>query len=91
MAITPYYSVLPKTHIVAGLSVQALRDIAARHSGEIGPRWRDSPEWWRALLVAAESDDENALANIHLQAKLLLCGEFVQYSASGSILCHFGD
>jgi len=60
--------------IVAGLSAHELRDIAAQNAGEIEPRWRDSPHWWGALLAAAISDDQLALADIHLQAKLLLCG-----------------
>jgi hypothetical protein len=63
--------------IVAALSARELRDIAARHSGEIVPRWRDSPELWRALLVGSETNNENALADVHLRAKLLLCGELV--------------
>ena len=44
--------------IVSGLSAQELRDIAARHGGEVGPRRGDSPELWRALLVAAESNED---------------------------------
>ena len=60
--------------IVAGLSAHELRDIAAQNAGEIEPRWRDSPHWWGALLAAAISDNQLALADIHLQAKLLLCG-----------------
>ena len=63
---------------VAGLSAHELRDIAAQHAGEIEPRWRTSPHWWGALLAAAISDNQVALADIHLQAKLLLCGELLR-------------
>jgi len=63
--------------IVAALSAHELRDIAARNGSEIEPRWRDSPHWWGALLAAAIGDDQLALADIHLHAKLLLCGRLL--------------
>jgi hypothetical protein len=47
---------------VAELGAQELRDIAGRHGGEIGPRWRNSPEWVRgALPVAAAVRRSNAM------------------------------
>ncbi len=52
-----------------------------RRGTALNPRWHESPEWWRALLVAAESEDEKYLDDIHLHAKLLLCGELVPRAA----------
>ena len=62
------------TAVVAGLSAHELRNIAEQNAAEIEPRWRASPHWWGALLAAAIGDDPLALADVHLQAKLLLCG-----------------
>jgi hypothetical protein len=47
------------TYFIPGLSAQKPRDIAGRHSDEVARRWRNSPEWREALLVAAESADAN--------------------------------
>lgn len=62
---------------IAGMTAQEIRNVASKHSGEVGPRWRDAPEFWRKLLVAAQGGDENALADVHLHAKLLLSGELL--------------
>ena len=78
-AASPIIGMTPEVvATVAGLSAHELRDIAAQHAGEIEPRWRTSPHWWGALLAAAISDNQVALADIHLQAKLLLCGELLR-------------
>lgn len=62
---------------IADMAAQEVRDIASKHSGEVSPRWRDAPELWRELLVAAHSGDRDALADVHLHAKLLLSGELL--------------
>ena len=78
-AASPIVGMSPEVvGIVAGLTAHELRDIASQNAGEIEPRWRASPHWWGALLAAAISDNQVALADIHLQAKLLLCGELLR-------------
>jgi hypothetical protein len=63
--------------VIAGMTAREIRDIASKHGGEVGPRWRESPELWRKLLLAAQRGDEAALADVHLHAKLLLSGELL--------------
>jgi hypothetical protein len=63
--------------IIAAISPQQLADISHRHSGELRLRWQDDAEFWRQLLRTARSGDVDTLDEIHLHAKLLLCGELI--------------
>jgi hypothetical protein len=66
--------------IIAGLSPQQLADISHRHSSELCLRWQDDADFWSQLLRAARNGDSDALDEIHLHAKLLLCGELISGS-----------
>ncbi len=66
--------------LMAALTPQQLAVISARHWGVLRLRWHDQPDFWTRLLVAARDDDEEALSEIHLHAKLLLSGELLARS-----------
>jgi hypothetical protein len=66
--------------LMAALTPQQLAVISARHWGVLRLRWHDQPDFWARLLVAARDDDEEALSEIHLHAKLLLSGELLARS-----------
>jgi hypothetical protein len=63
--------------VIADLSPQQLTQIAHSHSGELRLRWQSNAEFWSELLRAARNEDQNALEEIRLHAKLLLCGELI--------------
>ena len=65
---------------IAALTPQQLATISGQYSGALRLRWHDYPDFWTHLLGAARGDDQEALAEIHLHAKLLLCGELVSRS-----------
>jgi hypothetical protein len=66
--------------IIAGLSPQRLADISHRHSSELRLRWQENADFWSQLLRAARNGDSDALDEIHLHAKLLLCDELISGS-----------
>jgi hypothetical protein len=66
--------------IIAGLSPQQLADISHRHSSELRLRWQENADFWSQLLRAASNGDSDALDEIHLHAKLLLCDELISGS-----------
>jgi len=43
-------------------------------------RWADDKNFWSRLLVAARDGEEVDLAETHLHAKLLLCGDLISSS-----------
>ena len=61
--------------LIAALTPQQLARISTRHSGAFRLRWQDDSDFWTRLLVAAGVGDDEGLADIHLHANLLLCGE----------------
>jgi hypothetical protein len=63
--------------VIAGMTAREIRDVASKHGGEVAPRWRESPELWKRLLLAAQRGDEAALADVQLHANLLLSGELL--------------
>jgi hypothetical protein len=70
--------VLPAVaELIAALTPQQLATTSGKHSSALRLRWHDHPDFWTRLLIAARDGDEAALAEIHLHAKLLLCGELI--------------
>jgi hypothetical protein len=65
---------------IAGLTPRQLATISSHHSAALRLRWQDNADFWGRLLVVARSDDQEALIEIHLHAKLLLCGELISRS-----------
>ena len=65
---------------IAALTPQALAAVASRASAALRLRWKDYPEFWVHLLVAARDDDQEALEEIRLHAQLLLSGELIARS-----------
>jgi hypothetical protein len=63
---------------VAALTPQKVREIAARESQAVEIRWANNPVFWRDVLVAASEGSDERLAELHLHAKLLLCGELAK-------------
>jgi hypothetical protein len=62
---------------VAALTPEQLDSFSARHSGALRLRWQDHADFWGRLVAAACAGNDNALADIQLHAKLLLCGELL--------------
>ncbi len=67
----------PAASLIAALSLQQVRAIALRHTEQLRVRWDEDPEFWRDLLIACRADNEEDLAAIRRQGKLLFCGELV--------------
>ncbi len=63
--------------IFRGLTPHELDAISGLRGGTLRLRWQDDRPFWTRLLGAARDDDEEALADIHLHAKLLLSGELI--------------
>jgi len=57
--------------IIASLSLSQIRAIASANTSELKVRWDNDPELWRDLLIAARAGDEQPLAAVRRQAKLL--------------------
>ena len=70
------------TEIIAELTPKDIREIATREHSAITIRWADDVKLWREFLVAANAGDDNRLAALHLQVKLLLCGDLPQDGSS---------
>jgi hypothetical protein len=51
---------------ISGLSPADVDRIAISYAGELRPRWEDSCVFWRRLLEAATSADDEALFAVHL-------------------------
>lgn len=66
--------------LIAGLTPQQLARVSKEHSSALRLRWDDHPDFWTRLLLATRDGDEEVLAEIHLHAKLLLCGELISRS-----------
>ena len=63
--------------IIGELTPGQVRDIASRESRIIHVRWQQDGRFWRELLLAAEAQDDEAIAELHLHAKLQLLGPLV--------------
>lgn len=64
----------PVAEIIGALTPAQVRDIASRRSREIHLRWHEDGRFWQDLVLAAEAGDDEAVAELHLHAKLLLLG-----------------
>lgn len=63
--------------MIGQLTPGQVRVIASRVSHDIHVRWEQNGRFWRELLFAAESGNDEAIAELHLQAKLQLLGPLV--------------
>jgi len=63
--------------VVRALTPQQLDEIPRRYCGALRLRWQEDREFWARLIAAAQDGDGEALADIHLHAKLLLSGELM--------------
>ena len=63
--------------LMAALTPHQLDALSAKNCSALRLRWQDDRPFWTRLLGAARDDDEEALADIHLHAKLLLSGELI--------------
>jgi hypothetical protein len=60
--------------------MQDIRTVAIERSNALRVRWDDNAQLWRELLVAVATDDEQALDDLRLHAKLLFCGDLISRS-----------
>ncbi|MEO8064752.1 MAG: hypothetical protein ABI821_18625 [Pseudomonadota bacterium] len=65
-------------NIIAALTPQQVRTIAAREPHAVRVRWGDDPWFWRDLLFAASISDQQRLAVLQLTGKLRICSELAE-------------
>jgi hypothetical protein len=70
----------PVARLISCLSMQEIRTVAIERSNFLRVRWDDNAQLWRELLVAVATDDEGALDDLRLHAKLLFCGDLISQS-----------
>lgn len=63
--------------ILADFEPQDVERIAQRHSRHLRLRWQDLPAFWRGLLTAARSGDDDALCVSRLRGMQLIGGELL--------------
>ena len=63
--------------IIGELTPGQVRDIAFWKSGSLRMRWQDDGRFWRELLLAVGAQDSEAIAELHLHAKLQLLGPLI--------------
>jgi len=64
----------PVAQMIGALTPRQVRDIASRRRGDIQLRWHEDGHFWGDLLLAAETGDDERVAELQLHAKLLLLG-----------------
>jgi hypothetical protein len=69
----------PVARLVSSLAMQEIRTVAIERSTSLRVRWDDNAQLWRDLLVAVATDDERALEELRLHAKLLFCGDLISW------------
>jgi hypothetical protein len=62
-------------NVIAALTPQQVRTIAAREPHAVRIRWGDDAAFWRDLLSAASMADHQRLAALQLTGKLRICSE----------------
>lgn len=72
--------------VIAALTPHEIRTIAARESASFQIRWSDNVGFWRDLLIAAQAAKSEKLAALHLEAKLLLCGQVISDRIPAALL-----
>lgn len=70
----------PVARLISSLAMQEIRTVAIERSNSLRVRWDDNAQLWRDLLVAVATDDEGALDDLRLHAKLLFCGDLISRS-----------
>ena len=65
-------------NIIAALTPQQVRTIAAGQPHAVRVRWGDDPWFWRDLLCAASRSDQQRLAALQLTGKLRICSELAE-------------
>lgn len=68
----------PVANVIAALTPQQVRAIAAREPHAVRVRWGDDPWFWRDLLSAASMSDQLRLAALQLTGKLRICSELAE-------------
>lgn len=66
--------------LISSLTPRQILAIATRESQSIGVRWANDPRFWRDLLLAAQTGNDERLADVQLHAKLLFCSELARSS-----------
>jgi hypothetical protein len=67
----------PVARLISSLAMQEIRTVAIERSNFLTVRWEENAQLWRELLVAVATDDERALEELRLHAKLLFCGDLI--------------
>src|SRR4029077_5887714 len=62
---------------LSGLTPRRLTEIGPVARRELRLRWQQDTAFWELLLRAALKASREALSDVHLHAKLLLCGELL--------------
>jgi hypothetical protein len=65
----------PVAEVIGSLTPQQLDQVSLHHSHEMRLRWSQSHAFWKRLLVSAQSEDPDALNELHLFGIQLLAGE----------------
>jgi hypothetical protein len=68
----------PVVRLIASFTVSQVRAIAIGIARQLRVRWDNDTEFWRDLLVACRAGDEDAMAALRRQGKLLFCGELIR-------------
>lgn len=72
------FGMRPTVSVIIGeLMPGQVRAIASRASGDIHVRWEQDGRFWREILLAADAGNDEAIAELHLHAKLQLLGPLV--------------
>lgn len=64
----------PVAQIIAELPLTEIELLVERRFRHLRPRWEDRPAVWRALLLAAESDDSRKTEDLNLYSLQLVTG-----------------
>lgn len=65
--------------VISSLAMQDIRALATNQSSSLRVRWDSDAQIWRDLLVAVATDNEEALHEVRLHAKLLFCGDLIAW------------
>lgn len=65
--------------VISSLPMQEIRTLAHDQSSFLRVRWDNDAQIWRDLLVAVATNNEAALAEVRLHAKLLFCGDLIAW------------
>jgi hypothetical protein len=69
--------------IIVGLSLSDIELLVERRFRHVRPRWEDRPAVWRALLLAAESEDFRKMRDFDLYSLQLLTGDLWHSACAG--------